>query len=72
MLFHGAEKTTLSATVAVVLGSTSFTPVEKTPICLLNGIHIGATQVASGSHAGPVDGSCLLRLIGIARRKIVA
>ena len=32
-------------------------PDEKTPFSSLNGIVIGATQAASGSHAGLVDGS---------------
>jgi hypothetical protein len=31
--------------------------VEKTPIGSFNGIHIGATQAASGSHTGSIDGS---------------
>jgi len=30
---------------------------EKTPIGSFNGIHLGTTQAASGSHAGNIDGS---------------
>ena len=30
---------------------------EKSPIGSLNGIHIGTTQAASGSHSGPIDGT---------------
>ena len=33
------------------------TPGEKTPIGSLNGIHIGTTQAASGSHTGDINGS---------------
>jgi hypothetical protein len=32
-------------------------PTEKVPIGSFNGIHIGSTQAASGSHTGVIDGS---------------
>ena len=38
-------------------GDGSIDPAEKTPIGSFNGIHIGTTQLASGSHSGPVDGT---------------
>jgi len=37
--------------------SDGFEAAEKTPIGSLNGIHLGTTQPASGSHAGAINGS---------------
>ena len=38
-------------------GNQKFTDVEKTPIAMYDGVIIGVAQPATGSHAGPPDGS---------------
>ena len=38
-------------------GNSSIAPSEKTPITALDGIHIGTTSLATGSHSGPINGS---------------